>query len=49
MHEKYVFFNSMYLVLQALTIMHCVRKGSAVHMYQHVEYAFCAFPWRFYA
>ena len=29
--------------------MHCMRKESAVHLYQHNVYAFCAFPWRFYA
>ena len=42
------FFDCMYL-LWALTLMHCLRKGSAVHLYQHMVYVFCAFPWQFYA
>ena len=41
------FFNCMYL-LWALTLMHCLRKGSAVYLYQHIVYAFCVFPWRFH-
>ena len=29
--------------------MHCLLKGSAVHLYQYMVYAYCAVPWRFHA
>ena len=26
--------------------MHCIPKGSAVHLYQHMVYTLCVSPWR---
>ena len=45
--QNLFFFNCMYL-LWALALRHCLRKGIAVHLYQHTVYAFCAFLWKFY-
>ena len=42
------FFDCIYL-LWALILIHSLRKGSVVHLYQHMVYAFCAFHWGFYA
>ena len=37
--QKLFFFDYMYL-LWALTLMHCLRKGSTVHLYLYMVYAF---------
>ena len=46
--QNVFFFNCMYF-MWALTLMHCLLEGSAEHLYQHMVYAFCAFPEMFYA
>ena len=46
--QKLFLFYCMYL-LWPLTLMHYLLKGSAVHLYQYMVYAYYAFPWRFHA
>ena len=43
--QNLFFLHWMYL-LWALTEIHCLRRLSAVHLYQHMVYSFFAFPWR---
>ena len=47
MHD--LFFLSCKYLLWTLTLMDCLWRRPAVHLYRHMVYAFCAFSWRFYA